>query len=146
MKDNATNTIGQKTTEKMVKVRINITSLKPEFDISLGCAEFEDMTDEEIARRPHINVARERSKMLNNLLMPGTEIEVPESIAKKWEAEKYEAPTGIFGVINASQLGIAPPKLLDEMKLGEFYQQLDEFGQLVHDKISVQISRATIIG
>ena len=132
-------------TEKMVKVRINMTTVKPDFDITLGCAGFEDLSEEEAARKPRINVAKDFNKLINSLLNPGDEIMIPESLAKQWELEEYALPSGVFGVINPSQMGIHPPRLQGD-KIEEFNAQVEEFGKLVDRKIKIRVSRATIIG
>lgn len=133
-----------KTTEKMVKVRINMTTVKPEYDITLGCAGFEDMSEDEASKQPRVNVAKNFNKLIQSLLNPGDEIIVPESVAKQWELEEYTLPSGVFGVINPSQLGIHPPRLQGD-KLDEFNSQVLEFGKLVDRKIKIRVSRATII-
>ncbi len=138
-------TFDEPATEKMVKVRINMTTVKPDFDITLGCAGFEDLSEEEAARKPRINVAKDFNKLINSLLNPGDEIMIPESLAKQWELEEYMLPSGVFGVINPSQMGIHPPRLQGD-KLEEFNSQVEEFGKLVDRKIKLRISRATIIG
>lgn len=138
-------TFDEPATEKMVKVRINMTTVKPDFDITLGCAGFEDLSEEEAARKPRINVAKDFNKLINSLLNPGDEIMIPESLAKQWELEEYMLPSGVFGVINPSQMGIHPPRLQGD-KLEEFNSQVEEFGKLVDRKIKLRVSRATIIG
>lgn len=131
--------------EKMVKVKINMITVKPEFDISMGCSGFEDLSDVERAKLGNLNVALARSKFMNSLLQPDDIVEVPESIAKAWESEVYYLPSGIFGPINASQLGIQPPRLMDGMPLDKFMGQVQEFGSEVDRKIKVKVTRATIL-
>lgn len=138
-------TFDEPATEKMVKVRINMTTVKPDFDITLGCAGFEDLSEEEAARKPRVNVAKDFNKLINSLLNPGDEIMIPESLAKQWELEEYALPSGVFGVINPSQMGIHPPRLQGD-KIEEFNSQVEEFGRLVDRKIKIRVSRATIIG
>lgn len=132
-----------KKTGKMVRVRINIPTIRPDFDITVGAKEIENKSESEILAMPHLNVGFERNKMLNNLLQPGDEIEVSEEVAKAWEEDTYMMPGGSFGVINSSQLGIAPPQLLNNMSLEQFYEEVNQFGEKVKQAINVKVARAT---
>lgn len=123
----------EKRKSKMVKVRINLPTLKPEFTIN-------NMPDQKMLSQMVV---------MQNVLVVGTELEVSEDIAKQWCDEVFYVPDGRFGVRNHQDVGVSdsPYQILQDsdVKYSEKIKALNEYAIQMDKATKIAIHRATII-
>jgi hypothetical protein len=123
----------EKRKSKMVKVRINLPTLKPEFTIN-------NMPDQKMLSQMVV---------MQNVLAVGTELEVSEDIANHWCGEVFYVPDGRFGVRNHQDVGVAdsPYQMLQDsdVKYSDKIKALNEYAIQMDKATKIAIHRATII-
>lgn len=126
----------KKEIKKMVKVRINIPTLKPNFNESQLSTQSIQAT----------------LQMQNNVLPTGTEIEVTEETAKLWCNEVFYVSDGLMGVRDPikEKLNITVENPYQIIQSNEFtYNQkiaaLNEYGKQMDKATKIAIVRATLI-
>lgn len=119
-------------TKKMVKVRINIPTLKHDF------------TEDKMPEQKMLS----QMVVANNVLNEGTIVEVPENIATLWCNEVFYVPDGRFGVRNNEDLGVESPYSLlqdTEAKYSVKIRALNEYAAKMDKATKKAIYRATLI-
>lgn len=119
--------------QKMVKVKINIPTLKPDFT--------EDKMKEQKLQA--------QMQVLANLLPVGTIIDVPAEIAQAWCNETYHLSDGRMGVRNHLDVGVQdnPHYILqdNEVKYSKKIEALHEYGKKMDLATKVAITRASLM-
>lgn len=121
-----------KEVKKMVKVRINIPTLKYDF------------TEDKMPEQKMLS----QMVVTNNVLVEGTVIEVPEAVATQWCNEVFYIPDGRFGVRNHQDLGVESPYSIlqdPEVRYSQKIQALNEYGLKMDRATKKTIHRATLI-
>ena len=119
---------------KMVKVRINMPTLKPDFS-------FEDVS---------IYKSKAQLELTREILAKDTIIEVPEDVANVWCNEVFYFNDGIMGTRDPIKERLGIDKIDDIMMSNEIsyskkLEALNTYGAKMDKATKIAVSRATLI-